>query len=119
MNKNKGAINIILIIFVVVVALAVGYFAFQKSDTSPTEQPQGQSTSWKNSDGSCVKTPQFSNFNVEVFKGQPKFIPTWPGMQENVGLTTLGPLNQSFSPAWSSPFKIKALRKSPPSAAIF
>ena len=86
MKNNKGAANIWVVVLVVVVAIVGGYFAFQNSDFSDNEQIKNNTSvdnTWKNSDGSCSKIPQYEDFKVEVFKGQPKFTPTWPGMQEN------------------------------------
>jgi len=42
-NNNKGAVNIWLVVLIVAVVAAGGYFAFQKSGTSPaTDQPEDE-----------------------------------------------------------------------------
>ena len=46
-NNNKGAVNIILVILVVVVALGLGYFAFQKSDSSNDKQTENDQAAIK------------------------------------------------------------------------
>ncbi len=71
-NNNKGVVNVWLVVLIVVIALAAGYFAFKNSGTSTpqTEQPQNQVAP-------TDETAGWKTYHIEEYNFEFKYPSSW------------------------------------------